>query len=72
MDDVVREESEEQGKHEEEEEFGGRKTTRKHDPRQPSDQESIETGMTHLPFRNWCRHCMHQGKWTRGGLSQIS
>ena len=41
VDDVVREESDEQGKHGEEEEFGERKTTRKHDPRQPSEQKRI-------------------------------
>ena len=38
--------------------FGERKTTRKHDPQQPSEQERIEHEMMHLPFRNWCRHCI--------------
>ena len=38
------------------EEFGNRKVVRKHDPRQPSQQEKGEHEMTHLPFRSWCRH----------------
>ena len=42
VDGVVREESAEQTKQDEEEEFGERKTTRKHDPRQPSEQQRIE------------------------------
>ena len=24
----------------------------------PSEQQRIEHGMTHLPFRSWCRHCI--------------
>ena len=40
------------------EEFGNRKVVRKHDPRQPSQQEKEEHEMTHLPFRSWCRHCI--------------
>ena len=40
------------------EEFGNRKVMRKHDPRQPSQQEKEEHEMTHLPFRSWCRHCI--------------
>ena len=51
VDDVEHEKSEEQRKQEEEEEFGERKTTRKHDPRQPSEQQRIAHEMTHLPFR---------------------
>ena len=43
MDDVAREESEEQRKQEEVEEFGERKTTSKHDPPQPSERERIGT-----------------------------
>ena len=53
VDDVVREESEEQ-RRDEKEEFGERKTTRMHDPRQPSQHERIEHEMTHRPFRSWC------------------
>ena len=45
------------------EEFGNRKVVRKHDPRQPSQQEKEEHEMTHLPFRSWCRHCiMERGR----------
>ena len=40
---------------EEMEELGRRKTIRKHDLRQPSDQERIEHKLTHLPFRSRCR-----------------
>ena len=40
------------------EEFGNRKVVRKHDPRQPSQQEKEEHEMTHLPFGSWCRHCI--------------
>ena len=41
----------------EEDEVGERKTTRKLNPRQPSEQERHEHEMTHLPFRSRCRHC---------------
>ena len=37
---------------EEEQFFGDRRTTRKHDPRHPSEQEIIENEMTDLPFRS--------------------
>ena len=33
------------------------KNTRKHDLRQPGEQERNARGMTHLPFRSWRRHC---------------
>ena len=69
VDDVDHENSEEQRKHEEEEELGERKTTRKHDLQQPSEQEGIEHEMTHLPSRSWCRHCI-KGKGAWRGLSQ--
>ena len=40
-------------------EFGNRNVVvRKHDLRQPSQQEKEEHDMTHLPFRSWCRHCI--------------
>ena len=40
-----------------------RKVVRKHDPRQPCEQEKEEHEMTHLPFRSWCRHCiMERGR----------
>ena len=53
VDDVVREESEEQMKQDEEEELGEWKTTRKHDRRQPSERQRIEHEVTYLPFRTW-------------------
>jgi len=28
------------------------------DPRQPSEEERREHNLTHLPFRNWCPHCV--------------
>ena len=28
------------------------------DPRQPSEEERRERNLTHLPFRNWCPHCI--------------
>ena len=43
---------EEQVKCDELEEFGDRKTVRKHDLRQPSEQERFEHELTHLPFRS--------------------
>ena len=63
MEDVEHEKSEKQRKQEEEEEekLGEGETTRKHDPRHPSEQERIEHEMTHLLFRGWCRHCI-QGR----------
>ena len=51
-----------------EEEFGSRKTVRKHNPCQPSEQERIEHEMTHLFFQSWCEHCI-KGRG-RGGLSE--
>ena len=40
------------------EEFENGEVVRKHDPRQPSQQEKEEHEMTHLPFRSWCRPCI--------------
>ena len=42
----------------EEEQRGSRSPARRADPREPSEQERNEHNMTHLPFRNWCRHCI--------------
>ena len=58
MDGDENEETEEREAHDEHEEFGSRKVVRKHDPRLPSEQEWEEHEMTHLPFRNWCKHCV--------------
>ena len=43
---------------ENEEEYGVRKPMRKLDPREPSKQEKEEHDKTHVPYRNWCRHCV--------------
>ena len=40
------------------EEYGMRKTQRKMGPREPTREEREEHEKTHLPFRNWCRHCV--------------
>jgi len=28
------------------------------DPRQPSEEERRDHNLTHLPYRNWCQHCV--------------
>ena len=28
------------------------------DPRQPSEEERRNHNLTHLPYRNWCEHCV--------------
>ena len=28
------------------------------DPRQPSEEERRARNLTHLPYRNWCEHCV--------------
>ena len=38
--------------------MGSRKTLKKGNPRQPTEEERREHEMTHIPFRNWCRHCV--------------
>ena len=58
MDDEERETPPQAGEHEPGEELGERKTIRKHDPHQPSEQEMAEHEMTQIPFRRWCRHCI--------------
>ena len=42
----------------EDEECGVRRSVKKLDPREPSKEEREEHEKTHLPFRNWCRHCV--------------
>ena len=39
-------------------EAGDRKTKRLQDPQMPSKLEVEEHELTHLPFINWCRHCV--------------
>ena len=59
---------------EEEGESGMRRVVKKLDPKQPSKEEIEEHEKTHLPYRNWCRHCVRgQGKeepCRRGGKNQ--
>ena len=43
---------------EDEEQFGSRKTKKLTDPKEPTKEEREEHERTHLPFRNWCRHCV--------------
>ena len=45
---------------EEETETGGeeRGVVKMLDPRQPSEEERRTHNMTHLPYRNWCEHCV--------------
>ena len=31
---------------------------RKKDPKEPSKEEKEEHDKTHIPFRDWCRHCV--------------
>ena len=35
-----------------------RKVTRMLDPKLPTDTEVKERQLTHLPYRNWCHHCI--------------
>ena len=42
----------------EDEEAGSRKTQKMVDPCRPGIDEVNEHEKTHLPYRNWCRHCV--------------
>jgi hypothetical protein len=42
----------------EEEQFGTRNPRRMLDPKLPSQREIEEHSLTHLPYRNWCAHCV--------------
>ena len=63
----------------EESDKGERKPTRMNEPRQPSEAERVEHEMTHLPYRNWCRHCVkgrgkeaaHRRKEEAGDLHEV-
>ena len=48
------------GEKEEEAETGGeeRGVVKMLDPRQPSEEERRTHNLTHLPYRNWCEHCV--------------
>ena len=39
-------------------EAGRRRPMNKLSPKEPSEEERREHDLTHLPFRNWCRHCV--------------
>ena len=43
---------------EEGEEYGVRRTMKKMGPREPTSDEKEDHEKTHIPFRNWCRHCV--------------
>ena len=47
-----------EGEDEEEGESGERKVHKMTSPKKPSPAEVEEHNLTHLPFRNWCRHCV--------------
>ena len=42
----------------EEGESGVRETKRMNSPLKPSNHEVEAHNLTHLPYRNWCRHCV--------------
>ena len=42
----------------EEEQFGKRNPRKMLDPKLPSQREVEEHNLTHLPYRNWCAHCV--------------
>ena len=44
-----------------EEQFGVRNPRKMLDPKLPPQREVEEHCLTHLPYRNWCSHCV-QGK----------
>lgn len=54
----------------EEEENGIRRLVKRADPREPTRQEREEHEMTHLPFRNWCSHCV-RGRGTEEACRRI-
>ena len=43
---------------EDDSESGKRSTLRMLDPKRPRQDEVDEHNITHLPYRNWCRHCV--------------
>ena len=42
----------------EEEQFGARNPRKMLDPKLPTQREMEEHCLTHLPYRNWCTHCV--------------
>ena len=53
---------------------GGRKPIKMLDPRLPTEAEVDEHNLTHLPFRNWCPHCVRgRGKeWPNKKVDEVS
>jgi hypothetical protein len=47
-----------EGEEEEEGESGKREVQKMNSPGKPSAEEVEHHNLTHLPFRNWCRHCI--------------
>ena len=47
-------------------ETGQRKVEKMINPRLPTKEERLEHEKTHLPYRNWCRHCV-RGRDTAAG-----
>ena len=58
-----KEEEDSEGEKQEEAEKGLRRVVKLQDPRKPTEEEVKEHELTHLPFRNWCKHCV-AGKGT--------
>ena len=52
----------------EEEQFGTRNPRRVLDPKLPSQREVNEHNLTHLPYRNWCKHCVF---WERTACTPL-
>ena len=40
------------------ERMGHQEVVKSRDPKKPSDEGVREQMMTHLPYRDWCRHCV--------------
>lgn len=64
---------------EEHEEAGVRRPAKVLSPQLPSKEEVDEHNLTHLPFRNWCQHCVrgtgcsadHRSRQRDDGLPEI-
>ena len=57
------EQEDSEGEKQDEAEKGSRRVVKLQDPRKPTEEEVKEHQLTHLPFRNWCKHCV-AGKGT--------
>ena len=64
-------EQEEVAEESEEEEGEVRRPRKVLDPKDPSEEKRKEHELTHLPFRNWCRHCIRgRGEESHAGMSR--